>query len=154
MVIREYRPSDFSQVKALWKETGIYTVERGDTDEIILRCNNLGGKFLVMEDDSAGVIAGTSWMTYDGRRIHLHHFSIRPSLQGEGLGRILALESLKYSRELDCPLKLEVHRDNLPAINLYKSLGFFTFEDYDIFMILDPGKPLESGTPPDPDTVY
>jgi len=154
MVIREYRPSDFSQVQALWKETGIYTVERGDTDEIILRCNNQGGKFLVMEDDSAGVIAGTSWMTYDGRRIHLHHFSIRPSLQGEGLGRILALESLKYTRELDCPMKLEVHQDNLPAINLYKSLGFFTFEDYDIFMILDPGKTLESGTPPDPDTVY
>ena len=154
MVIRDYRPSDFSQVQALWKETGIYTVERGDTDEIILRCNNLGGKFLVMEDDSTGDIAGTSWMTYDGRRVHLHHFSIRPSLQGEGLGRILALESLKYSRELDCPLKLEVHRDNQPAINLYKSLGFFTFEDYDIFMILDPGKPLESGTVPDPDAVY
>ena len=154
MVIRDYRPSDFSQVQALWKETGIYTVERGDTDEIILHCNNLGGKFLVMEDDSTGVIAGTSWMTYDGRRVHLHHFSIRPSLQGEGLGRILALESLKYSRELDCPLKLEVHRDNQPAINLYKSLGFFTFEDYDIFMILDPGNPLESGTVPDPDSVY
>ncbi len=153
MIIRDYRPSDFSQVETLWKETGIYTVERGDTDEIIHRCNYHGGKFLVMEEDSTGLIAGTSWMTYDGRRIHLHHFAIRPSLQAKGLGRILALESLKFSHELDCPVKLEVHQENLPAINLYKSLGFNIFEDYDVFMILDPGKPLESGAPPGTDPV-
>ena len=41
-------------------------------------------------------------------------------------------------------MKLEVHQENQPAINLYKSLGFFVFEDYDVFMILDPGTTLES----------
>lgn len=144
MIIRDYRSSDFSQVESLWKETGIYTVERGDTDEIIHRCNAQGGKFLVMEDHTNGIIIGTSWMTYDGRRIHLHHFAISPSFQGRGLGRTLALESLKFSAKLACPLKLEVHQENLPAIRLYKSLGFFTFEDYDVLMILDPALSLES----------
>ena len=36
-------------------------------------------------------------------------------------------------------MKLEVHQKNIPAVNLYKSLGFVVFEDYDIYMILDPG---------------
>lgn len=144
MIIRDYHPSDFPQVEALWKETCIYTEERGDTGAIIQRCNTHGGKFLVMEDPKTHLIAGTSWMTYDGRRILLHHFAIRPSSQGKGLGRAMALESLKFVQELGCPVKLEVHQKNQPAINLYKSLGFQAFEDYDVFMNLDPGAPLTS----------
>ncbi len=139
MNIREYRPSDFPQVVQLWKETGIYTKERGDTEEIILQCTSSGGKFLVMEDPDTGLITGTSWMTWDGRRVFLHHFAIGPAYQGKGHGRRLALQSLAFAREKDCPMKLEVHRDNTPAVQLYRSLGFEVFEDYDVYMNLDPG---------------
>ena len=138
MVIRDYRPGDFPQVEELWKQTGIYTAERDDTSEIIMQCNEMGGKFLVLEDPSTGSVAGTSWMSYDGRRIHLHHFAIQPPLQGKGLGRILATASLKFAKEKNCPIKLEVHSKNLPAVNLYKSLGFTAFEDYDVYMTLNP----------------
>lgn len=137
MLIRDYRPDDYPEVESLWKDTHIYTLERGDTPEIILRCINAGGRFLVLEA-ADGSVAGTSWLTWDGRRVFLHHFAISPSLQGLGFGRSLALESLAFARERDCPLKLEVHRDNTAAVNLYKSLGFQVFEDYDIYMITDP----------------
>lgn len=146
MIIRDYRPADFTQVEALWKETGIYTLERGDTNKIILRCNARGGKFLILEDSETTRVTGTSWLTYDGRRVFLHHFAISPLMQGKGLGRILALASLEFAHELRSPLKLEVHRENISAINLYKSLGFNVFEDYELFMIMDPGKPLQPET--------
>ena len=142
MKIREYLPGDYPAIESLWKETGIYTVERGDTLEIIEKCNELGGKFLVLEEDD-GRIAGTSWMTFDGRRVYLHHFAIGTDLQGRGYGRKLALASLEFARTLGYPMKLEVQETNLPAVNLYRSLGFEVFEDYDIYMILDPGAPLE-----------
>ena len=135
---------DFPQVETLWKETGIYSVERGDSNETIIHCNTQGGKFLVMEDSVTRQVIGTSWLTFDGRRIHLHHFAVSPSLQGKGYGRALALESLEFARQKECPLKLEVHKENRPAINLYKSLGFVIFEDYYIFMIQDPGTAPES----------
>lgn len=135
MITRNYKPADYPQVVSLWKETGIYTPERGDTPEIILRCNDQGGKFLIMEEPSESRIVGTSWLTWDGRRVMLHHFAIQPSLQGQGYGRQLALESLRFAREKKCPIKLEVHRDNLPAVQLYRSLGFVVFEDYDVYMI-------------------
>lgn len=144
MIIREYRPTDFGQIEELWKRTGIYAVERGDTGRNIERCIRYGGKFLVLEEKATGRVIGTSWMTYDGRRVHLHHFAIAPEYQGKGLGRLLARESLKFPHELGCPVKLEVQRDNQPAIHLYRSLGFASFEDYDVYMNLDPGASLTS----------
>jgi len=135
MFIRNYKSSDFPQVEALWKETGIYTLERGDTPEVILRCNAQGGKFLIMEEESSSRITGTSWLTWDGRRVLLHHFAILPSRQGQGYGRMLALKSLEFAREKNSPIKLEVHRDNLPAVQLYRSLGFELFDDYEVYMI-------------------
>ncbi len=125
-------------MEKLWKETGIYTIERGDTAGIILRCNQNGGKFLVMEEPDTGMVAGTSWITWDGRRLFLHHFTIASAFQGRGHGRTLALKSLDFAKEKGCPMKLEVQRENRPAVNLYKSLGFEVFEDYDVYMILDP----------------
>ena len=139
MLIRDYSPDDYPRVETLWKETSIYTMERGDTAEIILRCNSAGGRFLVLEDPADGSVGGTSWMTYDGRRVFLHHFTIRPSLQNRGYGRRLALESLAFAREKNSPMKLEVHRDNAAAVKLYRSLGFQVFKDYDLFMLIDPG---------------
>lgn len=144
MVIRDYRPEDFPLVEALWKETGIYTKERGDTAELIIRCNQSGGKFLVLEEESSGLVAGTSWITWDHRRLYLHHFAIRNDLQGKGLGRTLALKSLEFARQKNAPMKLEVHRSNQVAIDLYSSLGFKVFEDYNIYMILDPGTAFEA----------
>jgi ribosomal protein S18 acetylase RimI-like enzyme len=141
MIVRDFRPSDFRQVMELWASTGIYNEVRGDTAESINHCNTQGGRFLVLEDPETGTIAGTSWMTYDGRRVHLHHFAIGPRLQGQGWGRALVLESLKFARQKGCPVKLEVQRDNHRAVQLYRSLGFTELGNYDLYILLDPTLP-------------
>jgi len=138
MIIRDYKPDDFPMVAELWKETGIFAEERRDAPGLILDCNRQGGKFIVLEDPGTGRIAGTSWLTFDGRRIYLHHFAVAPYLQGKGFGRRLAVESLRYAHEKGFPVKLEVHRENLPAVNLYRSMGFENFREYEIFRKLDP----------------
>ena len=135
MNIRDYQSKDFSQVEALWKECGVYRSERGDTSEIIDRCNGQGGKLLVMEDPETDKIFATSWLTWDGRRFLMHHFAVRPSYQKQGYGRTLALKSLEFAREKGSPVKLEVSPLNLPAIQLYQSLGFELLGDYDVYML-------------------
>lgn len=135
MTIRNFKPGDFPDIEALWRETGLYNPERGDTAEIILRCNALGGKFLILEDESNSRIIGTSWMTWDGRRVLLHHFAVLPSMQRRGYGRELALESLAFARKKSSPMKLEVQRENLPAVQLYRNLGFKLFEGLDVYII-------------------
>lgn len=107
MVLREYRPEDFPQVEKLWKETGVFRPERGDGPETILSCNEQGGKFLILEDETKQRIIGTSWLSWDGRRIHMQYFAVSPSMQGRGYGRRLARASMDFALSKKLPLNLK-----------------------------------------------
>ena len=135
MIIRDYRHGDFPQIESLWRETGVYRSERGDNPEIILDCNTHGGKFLILEDETNNKIVGTSWLTWDGRRLMMQYFAVLPSLQGLGYGRKLALESMSFARTKGGAIKIEVHHDNTPAIELYLSMGFKLLEGYEVYLV-------------------
>ncbi|MFW5820809.1 MAG: GNAT family N-acetyltransferase [Bacteroidota bacterium] len=132
---RGFETKDFPEIQELWELNDMGGPERGDNAETIHRCNQQGGHFIIMELTEKRKIIGTSWMTWDGRRIFLHHFCIHPKYRKKGLGELLGLESLKFARKKNAQVKLEVHKNNLAAKNLYKKLHFFAFEDYDIYMI-------------------
>lgn len=135
IIIRDYMPDDFDQLKTLWEDTGLTNPERGDNPETIAETLRMGGKLLVMVDKQQESIIGSSWMTCDGRRIFLHHFGIMTRYQNQGLGTWLAKASMEYLRSMNKQVKLEVHKDNAAAISLYRKFGFRHFEDYQIFMI-------------------
>lgn len=132
--IRDYFPEYYPAIGQLWSETGLGGTQRGDTPQIIEKSIALGGKMLVavLADNT---LVGTSWMTFDGRRLHLHHFGISPAFQRKGFGRQLALASIAFAREKGCQIKLEVHQTNKAAIELYKGLGFQYLGDYDVYII-------------------
>jgi len=134
ILIRDYRPADFPAIAALWTETGVGGVQRGDNQQVIEQSIAMGGKMLVatLEDET---LIGTSWMTFDGRRIHLHHFGINPQYQRRGIGRQLAIASIVFAKEKGYQIKLEVHQTNTAAIELYKGLGFQYLGDYDVYII-------------------
>jgi len=136
-LIREYRDGDFDGITRFWDLTGMGTPERGDNKEIIENTIKIGGTLLVLEEISTGTISGTSWMTFDGRRILLHHFGILPEFQGNGLSKILLKESLLFVKSKGFQVKLEVHSTNFKAINLYKKFGFRHLGEYNVFIIRD-----------------
>lgn len=136
LTIREFKPTDFEGLMDVWQHTGLGNARRGDNLEIIMQSINMGGLMLIVEDKNGKVI-GTSWMTFDGRRIHLHHFGIHPEYQRKGIGLMLAKESLKFVKKKGYQVKLEVHKDNHAAIELYKKLGFTYLGDYDVYIIRD-----------------
>lgn len=135
-IIRDYKTGDFEGIFNLWIQTGMTSPQRGDNEKNIAETIAVGGKLLVMEYRS-GMIIGTSWMTYDGRRIHLHHFGIHPEFQGKGHSKTLLKESLDFVKEKGCQVKLEVHRTNAKAINLYTRAGFKRLGDFDVYIIRD-----------------
>jgi ribosomal protein S18 acetylase RimI-like enzyme len=134
ITIRDYRPGDYPAIAQLWSETGLGGPQRGDNQQIIEQSIAMGGKMLVAVLDNVSLV-GTSWMTFDGRRIHLHHFGISPACQRKGLGRQLALASIAFAKEKGYQVKLEVHQTNTAAIELYKGLGFQYLGDYDVYII-------------------
>lgn len=139
ITIRDYKPSDYTDVINLWSQTGLGGVQRGDNQQIIEQSIAMGGKLLVAIN-SVGELVGTSWMTFDGRRIHLHHFGVSPKHQRQGIGKILTKKSIDFAKEKGYQVKLEVHRDNIPAINLYTKMGFKYLGDYDVYIIRDMSK--------------
>jgi len=139
-LIRKYEPGDYDAIAHLWQVTGLGGPERGDDKETIERSITLGGIMLIVEMEHSGRIAGTSWMTFDGRRIHLHHFGIDPEIQGRGVGRSLLTESLKMVKKLGYQVKIEVHDKNERALSLYLKNGFIPLGDYHVYMIREPEK--------------
>ncbi len=135
IICREYRPQDWPAVEALWEMTGLGGAERGDTREVVERTLAMGGKMFVLEETGSQKIVGTSWVTFDGRRLHLHHFAIHPDYQGKKLSHPLLSETLAFARKNGSQIKLEVHRDNTRAINLYTRAGFAYLGDYDVYII-------------------
>ncbi|MBC7126548.1 MAG: GNAT family N-acetyltransferase, partial [Bacteroidales bacterium] len=92
ITIRDFQPSDYEGLSELWQLTNLGNPARGDNLEIIQQSIDLGGKLLVAVN-SDGMVIGTSWMTFDGRRIHLHHFDVHPNYQRQGIGKMLTRES-------------------------------------------------------------
>jgi ribosomal protein S18 acetylase RimI-like enzyme len=138
MIIRDYQKGDFNGIMNLWMATGLSKPERGDDEATVERSIEMGGRMIVMCPESpAEEIIGTSWMTFDGRRLHLHHFGIDPVFQRRGLARELLRESLRYVKEKGYQVKLEVHRSNTAAIEFYRKAGFIYLGDYDVYIIRD-----------------
>lgn len=134
IIVRDYAPGDYDAIIYLWSQTGLGGVHRGDNRQVIEHSIALGGKLLVAVDLD-GTLAGTSWMTFDGRRIHLHHVGVLPEYQRKGIGRLLSIESIRFAKQKQIQIKLEVHRSNQAAVSLYKKLGFQYLGDYDVYII-------------------
>ena len=135
--VRDYRASDYAAVMNVWESTGLGGAHRGDDEEVIARTLATGGKFFLLVRESDDTVAGTSWLTVDGRRTYLHHFGIHPDYQGKGLSNMLLEYSLKEAKRIGMQIKLEVHVDNLKALNLYKKVGFDYLGDYAVYIIRD-----------------
>jgi ribosomal protein S18 acetylase RimI-like enzyme len=134
--IRDYEPNDYSKVITLWEQISLGGAHRGDTHEIITQSINMGGKFIIATTPENEIV-GTAWMTFDGRRIHLHHLGVKQNYQRIGIGDLLTKESLKFAKEKGYQIKLEVHQSNHSAINLYKKHGFKFLGDYDVYIVRD-----------------
>ena len=138
--IRDYKSNDYNELLNVWQQTNLSTPNRGDNETTIANTIKLGGKLLIMEDVNNNKIIGTSWLTTDGRRLYLHHFGILPEYQGKGLSKLLLSASNKFAIQLGQQIKLEVHKDNYVAKNLYKNYGFQYLGDYEVYIVRDLSK--------------
>lgn len=137
IIFRNFKKDDIDGIFELWRKTGLGENLRGDNLETIERSLSMGGKFIIMEDSDNLKIIGTSWITFDGRRLHLHHFGVDPEHQGQKLAVPLLKETLIFAKQKGIQIKLEVHKDNIKAIELYTKNYFKYLGDYRIYIIRD-----------------
>lgn len=135
--IRGFIDSDYPEMIRLWESLGLGGTHRGDDLLVINRTIKMGGQLLLMVEKESASIVGSSWLTVDGRRTYLHHFGIKEGLQGKGLAKMLLTESLKLAKTFGMQVKLEVHKDNFKALDLYTKARFSYLGDYQTFIIRD-----------------
>jgi ribosomal protein S18 acetylase RimI-like enzyme len=133
-IIRDYMPEDFRKISALWEEIELGGAVRGDTQEVVERSLSMGGRLLVAVLPDETLLA-TAWMTFDGRRLHLHHFGVKPAFQRQGIGRVMAQKCIQLAKAKGIQLKLEVHKTNKAGIKLYTGLGFKYLGDYVVYIM-------------------
>ena len=134
-IIRDYVPCDYEDVIKLWLDIGLGNSQRGDNAEVIAQTLASGGRLFVLANKNNDEILGTSWLTNDKRRLYLHHFGIKKEYQGKGLSKQLMETSLKFAVDCGLQIKIEVHKENLVALNLYKKYGFKYLGDYDVYIV-------------------
>ncbi len=80
-----------------------------------------------MDDQPAGiVVCFGGFSTFAARPLmNIHDVSVRPEFRGRGIGRALLNDVAVRAAEMGCcKLTLEALENNLPARQLYESLGF------------------------------
>jgi len=133
--IRSFKAEDYIQINNLWEQIGVGGSHRGDNELIINETIKNGGELFVLEYLPKSVIVGTAWITTDKRRMYLHHFGIKKEFQGKGLSNFLCEHCVNFAKNNKLQLKLEVHKQNQKAIELYKKFGFNYLGDYDVYII-------------------
>ena len=140
LIITAFQNDDYNALIHFWDKTDMGYPERGDSKNTINKTIELGGCLLLLKEKSTGKILGSSWMTFDGRRILLHHFGILPECQGRGLSKYLLNQSLQFVKSKGYQVKLEIHSNNIKTINFYKKFGFAHLGEYNVYTIRDISK--------------
>jgi len=149
VALRDFRPDDFAALAALWSVTGIGNPARGDSLESITRTLERGGRLIVAEQE--GSLVGSAWLTDDARRLYVHHMAVEPERQGRGIGARLMEKAVAVAAERGLQMKLEVRRDNLRAVALYRRFGFDLIgEEYEVMIRRSVGATAESSPPAPP----
>ncbi len=82
----------------------------------------------------AGELAGFGQtLLREENGVHLGRIILSPALRGQGVGRMLMQNLIEKGRKLYHPkyFSLYVYSDNLPAVKLYRSMGFVVTESYE-----------------------
>lgn len=84
-------------------------------------------------DPTGNVLGFAQTFLKEPKAVHFGRIIVSPAMRGMGLGRrllkqLIKLVLSKYEAER---ITLNVYRDNIPAYNLYKSLGFVVVSEDD-----------------------
>lgn len=92
-------------------------------ESFIYALHSITDIYLIAEDESS--ICGYCGLRSIAGEGHIMNICVHPDYQRRGIGRILTKTLIERGREAgDASFTLEVRKNNIKALNLYKELGF------------------------------
>jgi len=123
MEIRELRPSDGNEVRALWQSSGI-RIRPGDDDVSLARfiSHNPGLCLVGCEGDR---IVATALTGFDGRRGWLYHVATHPDMRRRGIATRMVREVEERLHAQGCKkLNLIVWDEEVDAMTFWTAIGY------------------------------
>lgn len=148
ITLRAYTPDDADQVIAVNARAFAHHPEQGAMDRADFDRRTSSdwfdpaGLFIAEKD---GRIVGFHWTKVEDGIGEVYVVGIDPDAQGGGLGTALTARGLRHLHELGLPIvDLYVEGDNVPALTVYRKLGFQDWKRDTLYAAAPP--------PPDPHT--
>ena len=126
--IRAFSSSDYEDVIALWRESGLTIKPSDSLPEIEKLCATTLNRLLVAEsnhESGAKCIIGAVIGAFDGRRAWIYHLAVLPKARRGGVATRLVREVEQHFRAIGASkINLLVEPNNVNARQLYRALGF------------------------------
>ena len=139
--LREFKPTDYNQVVALWRDTDGLVLRDVDEREPITRYLSANPGLSFVATDQGRVIGAVLCGT-DGRRGYLQHLAVDPLYRRRGVGRALAhrcVEALSQRGLHKCHLM--VLPQNEAARTFWRRLGWKDRDDVLLMSHVQSGSP-------------
>jgi ribosomal protein S18 acetylase RimI-like enzyme len=128
MDIREFLISDYYDVAALWRASGLILRPGDELAGIRLKLQRDPDLFLVAED--GGEVVGVVMGAWDGRRGWINHLAVKTNRLRQGIGRALIRELEKRLAEKGAKkVNAQVYRSNKKSLDFFNSLGYEVHSD-------------------------
>ena len=86
-----------------------------------------GNSYFVVAKARENLVVGYGGMYFVGGEGYIYNIAVKEDFRGQKIGQKIIKSLIDYSLERNLEfLSLEVRESNLPAINLYKKMGFTT----------------------------
>lgn len=126
--IRPFSSSDYEDVIALWRSSGLTIKSSDSLPELEKLCAIVPNRLMVAESNNeAGAkrIIGAVIGAFDGRRAWMYHLAVLPSARRCGVATRLVREIEQHLRASGASkVNLLVEPENMNARQFYKALGF------------------------------
>ena len=123
VVIDSLHESEIAQAVALWEACGLTRPWNEPRADAALALSGPSSTILAARRD--GALVGSTIVGHDGHRGWVYYMSVRPGLQGRGIGTLLMRAAEDWLRQRGIPkLNLMVRGDNAQARRFYETLGY------------------------------
>lgn len=123
LIIRGYRPTDYDDAVALWREVGFHVDDRDSAEGLARYVLRNPGLFLLAE--AGGSLVGTVLGTWDGRRSIVYRLAVDPGWRRRGIATRLMAEMERRLKTLGAKsVALLTWRDDQQAVGFYEALGY------------------------------